>query len=134
MFLLESIYMASPSKKSVTNDITAASNNDSLPPPVKRCKTQGKATMKTVSTAWTKCGRAEKAEKMPTSDGELPEELKLKKTRVKVQDEIDMAMKKIQGEVEYSTVLANKSQPVRARPNFVWLAMIFAFLEGNMGR
>ena len=36
---------------------------------------------------------------MPTSDGELPEEPKLKKTRVKVQDEINMAMKKIQGEV-----------------------------------
>ena len=78
--------MASPSKKSVTDDITTTSNNNSLPPPVKRHKTQGKATTKTVLTAGTKHGRAEKADKMPTSDGELPEELKLKKTRVKVQD------------------------------------------------
>ena len=96
---LESTYMASPSKKSVTDDITTASENDSLPPPIKRCKTQGKATMKTVLTAGTKCRRAEKADKTPTSDGELPEEPKLKKAKIKVQDEIDMAMKKIQGEV-----------------------------------
>lgn len=97
------------SEKSITDDSTVESDNP--PPPVKKRKFQAAvtavpATAKAVSTAGVKPVGGRVAEKkkrakdaeevVPASDEELPEEPKLKKVKVKVRDEIDIAMKKIE--------------------------------------
>lgn len=71
-------------KESIPDDSSFKSDNDTPPPPPKRLKVEAKVTAKPVSGR-----RAEKEEKVETGAPKL-------KTKVKVRDEIDVAMKKLQ--------------------------------------